>query len=128
MRILLDTHVFIWMTAGLERLGGLNDYLEDSSNQLVLSAATSWEISIKHKLGKLKLPHQPSAWVPSRMDKHQIEGLPIEHIHALAVDDLPLLHKDPFDRLLLAQAKIEDLILATADPVFRAYTDRIISP
>ncbi|MEA1902542.1 MAG: type II toxin-antitoxin system VapC family toxin [Actinomycetota bacterium] len=128
MKILLDTHVFIWINSAPERLGNLNAPLKDSDNQLVLSAVSSLEITIKHKLGKLSLPVTPSAYVPSRMEANHVEGLPIEHAHALAVERLPLHHRDPFDRLLVAQCELEDLVLATVDPVFRVYTDRLLAP
>jgi len=128
VRILLDTHVFLWMHAASSRLGGLAAYLTNPEHELFLSAASSWEIAIKSNLGKLRLPEGASDYVKSRMADGGVTGLPIEHVHALFVDRLPRHHRDPFDRLLVAQAELEDLSLATADPIFGWYTDRIISP
>ena len=111
-----------------ERLPTLTAALGDPANQFYLSAASSWEIAIKYQLGKLRLPESPSSYVPTRMTANGLDGLEIQHAHTLAVGDLPPHHHDPFDRLLLAQAQIEDLHLATADPVFSRYTDRLLSP
>ena len=128
MRILLDTHVFLWMHAAPGRLGRLAAQVTNPEHELFLSAASSWEIAIKSRLGKLRLPESASEYVQTRMAADAVSGLSIEHAHALAVADLPNHHGDPFDRLLVAQCRIEDLFLATADPIFKAYTDRIISP
>jgi PIN domain nuclease of toxin-antitoxin system len=95
--------------------------LESPSNDLVLSAVSSWEISIKYALGKLSLPEPPSRYVPSRMTASGSRGLAIEHAHAVRVAELPPHHRDPFDRLLVAQAQIEKLILVTADRQFEPY-------
>jgi len=128
VRILLDTHVFLWMHAASSRLGDLAALVTNPKHDLFLSAASSWEIAIKSNIGKLRLPEGASDYVQSRMADDGVNGLPIEHVHALFVDRLPLHHRDPFDRLLVAQAELEELILATADPIFASYTDRIISP
>jgi PIN domain nuclease of toxin-antitoxin system len=95
--------------------------LESSSNDLVLSAASSWEISIKYALGKLPLPEPPSRYIPSRMASSGSSGLAVEHAHAIRVAELPPHHRDPFDRLLVAQAQIEKLVLLTADRQFESY-------
>lgn len=128
MRILVDTHVFLWINTAQPRLGQMDSYLRDPSTDLFLSAASSWEIAIKSGRGKLDLPEQAARYVPSRMSAIGMQGLPVEQAHALAVADLPDHHRDPFDRMLVAQAKVENLVVATADPVFRAYTDQIIMP
>ena len=128
MKVLLDTQVFLWMHAEAGRLGRLKSVILDSSNDLFLSAASAWEIAIKHGVGKLNLPEIPRNYVPSRMLANGIRGLEILHTHALAMSSLPLHHRDPFDRLLVAQCEIEDMSLATADPVFNLYSDRILSP
>jgi PIN domain nuclease of toxin-antitoxin system len=86
-----------------------------------LSAASSWEIAIKVGLGKLKLPQPPARYVPSRLAEQGMTALPVEHAHALRVADLPPLHPDPFDRLLVAQAQIERMTLMTADSLILAY-------
>jgi PIN domain nuclease of toxin-antitoxin system len=100
---------------------GARTLLEDADNVLHLSAVSSWEIAIKYRLGKLSLPVPPSTFVPTRMLRDGIVSLAVEHHHALAVADLPDHHRDPFDRLLVAQAKIEGMTLFTADRQLRAY-------
>ena len=127
MRLLLDTHVWLWLQAEPERLSPRAlDAVTDDGNDLILSAASSWEIAIKFALGKIGLPEPPATYVPSRMQRNGVEGLPVEHRHALAVSALPQHHRDPFDRLLVAQASEDDLTIVTADPAFAAYdVDRI---
>jgi PIN domain nuclease of toxin-antitoxin system len=89
--------------------------LEDPRNELLLSAASSWEIAVKTQLGRLHLPDDPKRYVPDRMRAIGAEPLPIEHGHALAVSGLPPLHKDPFDRILVAQARDLRRTIVTAD-------------
>lgn len=115
MRLLLDTHVFLWLQTEAERLGPALDILADREHELLLSAASSWEIAIKHALGRLPLPAPPSEYVPGRARTSGVALLPVDHADALAVADLPRLHRDPFDRLLVSQARRRDLALVTAD-------------
>ncbi len=122
MRLLLDTHVWLWLQTEPERLAPhALAVLEDERTDLYFSAASAWELTIKHALGKIELPEPPETYVPSRMQRHGIAGLPIEHAHALAVGRLPLLHRDPFDRLLIAQAMEEHLTVVTLDAAFDEY-------
>ena len=95
--------------------------LEDPATELLFSAASSWEIIIKWSVGKLSLPMKPREYVLSRMERQATYGLPIHHRHALRVGSLPLHHRDPFDRILLAQAVCEHLPLLTADRRLAAY-------
>ena len=119
---LLDTAVFLWSLGPAERLNRqAAALLEDANTQLFFSAASSWEISIKSALGKLQLPEAASTYVPKRLTSHGIRSLPISHLHALAAGELPRHHRDPFDRMLIAQAASEDLVLMTADPSFKKY-------
>lgn len=99
---------------------------EDVDNELLLSAASAWEIAIKHGLGKLQLPESPDRYVPSRMTILRTTALAISHEHALRVAYLPGHHRDPFDRLLVAQAQIEDVAIMTADEVFLKYNVAIV--
>lgn len=115
MRLLLDTHVFLWLQTDPERVGPAAETLADDAHELLLSAASSWEIAIKHALGRLPLPVGPSDYVPSRARRSGVELMAVEHGDALAVADLPPHHRDPFDRLLVAQARRHDLTLVTAD-------------
>lgn len=122
MKILLDTHVWLWMTAEPERLG--RDALalvEDPSNEILLSAASAWEIAIKVGIGKLQLPESPSTYIPSRMQAGGVTSLPVTVAHAAAVAGLPHYHRDPFDRILIVQAQIEGVPFLTSDPQIEAY-------
>ncbi len=127
MRILLDTQCWLWMQATPERLSASAlEVIEEPESELLLSAASSWEIAIKFALGKLLLPVPPGNYVPSRMASSGVRGLPIDHSHALQVATLPPHHRDPFDRLLIAQAQIERLSLLTADRQLEHYDVRLI--
>jgi PIN domain nuclease of toxin-antitoxin system len=121
MRLLLDTHVFLWLQSSPERLGEHVGLIEDSGNELAVSAASSWEIAIKYEIGRLKLPEAPARYVPSRIRAIGARALPIEHSHALAVATLPPLHRDPFDRMLIAQAQLEEMTILTADEAVAGY-------
>ncbi len=122
VRLLLDTHVWLWLTADPERLGSFAmDAVVSESNEVYLSAASAWEIVIKHSLGKLDLPLPPGAYVPSRVAALGHMPLAIVQEHTLGLADLPLHHKDPFDRILIAQARVEGMRLVTADHLIRAY-------
>lgn len=119
---LLDTHVWLWLIAEPERLPtDFVDEIRSPTVDLFLSAASSWELSIKHALGKISLPTDPTHFVPHNMALTGVSGLPVRHTHALAVAGLPHHHRDPFDRLLVAQTQIENLCLATADSAMKAY-------
>ncbi|MFI5399031.1 MAG: type II toxin-antitoxin system VapC family toxin [Candidatus Binatia bacterium] len=122
MKFLVDTHCWLWLQASPQRLSPeVLLLLGNPDNDLLLSAASSWEIAIKYALGKLPLPEPPSRYVPRRMAVSGSRGLAVEHAHTLRVADLPMHHRDPFDRLLVAQAQIEKLVLVTVDPQFESY-------
>ena len=125
-RVLIDTHVFLWMQTDPARLGRTIDLLEDPETMVYLSAASSWEISIKWSVGKLPLPESPLRYIPDRMHRGRIDGLPVRHQHAIAVAELPMHHRDPFDRLLVAQALVERMPLVTADQALRPYPVELI--
>ncbi|WP_131746667.1 type II toxin-antitoxin system VapC family toxin [Frankia sp. Cppng1_Ct_nod] len=121
-RYLLDTQVWLWLLAEPRRLrDDVCDLLADAANEILLSAASSWEISIKYRLGKLVLPEPPRSYVPDRMRRSGTTPLAIEHDHVLRVAELPDHHRDPFDRLLVAQAQTLDIPLVTADTQLQAY-------
>lgn len=110
------------MAASPERLSATaRAIVEDAANELLLSSASAWEIAIEHALGRLQLPEAPGDDVPTRMASLGSRPLPIEHAHALGVSTLPALHRDPFDRLLVAQATVERIPILTADPMFGRY-------
>jgi PIN domain nuclease of toxin-antitoxin system len=128
VRLLLDTRAFLWAATSPERLGRHEELVGDPATTRLLSAASSWEIAIKHGLGKLVLPEPPGAYVPEAMRRLIVDGLPVEHAHALAVAALPSHHRDPFDRLLVAQARQLGLPILSADPVFDAYDVEVLRP
>lgn len=127
MKLLLDTQVWLWMLAAPERLSRRSRALLASADtELILSAATAWEIAIKHGLGKLQLPEPPGTCIPRLMALTGISPLPVHHRHALHVATLPHHHSDPFDRLLVAQAQLEQLPILTADRSFRLYDVKVL--
>lgn len=126
MRLLLDTHVLLWAHADPRRLGAAREVLADTSNVLLFSAASAWEIAIKVGLGRLELPERVDTWVPSRVASLGALPLSVDVDHATRVASLPPVHGDPFDRLLVAQASALDLVLVSADPVFGRYDVQLI--
>jgi PIN domain nuclease of toxin-antitoxin system len=115
VRLLLDTHVLLWAAEAPEKLSAVaRRELEDSSNALFFSAASIWEIAIKVSLGKLRFSRPPQDLVESLLQSDFVE-LPIESTHAAKVSSMPWHHRDPFDRLLLAQADIEQMTLVSRD-------------
>jgi PIN domain nuclease of toxin-antitoxin system len=128
VRILLDTQVWLWMLAAPERLSEPSRaLLVSADHELLLSAASAWEIAIKYGLGKLRLPEPPGELMPRLMARTGITPLPVHHRHALHVATLPTLHRDPFDRLLIAQAQLEELPILTADNNFALYDVETLS-
>jgi PIN domain nuclease of toxin-antitoxin system len=121
MKLLLDTHAFLWFVVGDERLSRkARRALEDDEAELYLSAASVWEMAIKSSLGRLSLPAPLNAYMAEKAASG-FRMLPVEWQHAAAVETLPRHHGDPFDRLLVAQALVEDLTVVTGDAVFRSY-------
>lgn len=128
VKILLDTHCWLWLQTDPGRFDAeLLGTLADPSSRRYLSAASSWEIAIKYALGKLPLPEPPAVYVPERMRLSRFEGLAVTHTHALAVADLPPYHRDPFDRILVAQARVEELTLVTADAALEPYDVPVVN-
>ncbi len=127
MSFLLDTHVWLWLLTTPERIPPqVLSPLADAGNRLLFSAASSWEIAIKYRLGKLPLPEPPAEFIPRRLVRDGIDPLPVRHEHTYGVAELPPYHNDPFDRLLIVQAHIEGLTLVSADPVMSAYDVRLL--
>lgn len=122
MKILLDTCTFLWITAGSKELSSAaREMFEDPKNEVLLSVASAWEISIKYGLKKLSLPDVPEKAVPMLRKRYGVESLPVTEEVALHVRQLPPLHTDPFDRLLVAQALLEELTLLTPDSHISQY-------
>ena len=128
MTLLLDTQCWLWATSFEDRLSRrARRLLTSGDHQLYFSVASMWEIAIKYAVGKLRLPEPPASFVPSRLLAMSIHALAISPEHALHVAMLPPHHRDPFDRLLIAQAQIEDLTILTSDPHFAAYDVSVIA-
>jgi len=127
MTILLDTHTFLWwITDDRQLSASARDFIRDKKKDLLLSSASAWEIAIKTSLGKLPLPESPEVFIPRHMRINQFRPLPISVDHALAVSALPHHHRDPFDRLLVAQAQMENIPLLSADPILRSYAVQLL--
>jgi PIN domain nuclease of toxin-antitoxin system len=127
MKYLLDTVAWLWSVHSEERLGDeARAILESRQEEIYLSAATSWELSIKMRLGKLNFPGPPAVVVPAFMAKQGLRSLAITHLHAVQVYDLPSHHGDPFDRMIIAQAMVEGMTVLTSDPVFGKYSIDVV--
>ena len=127
MRLLLDTCTFLWVAAGSKMLSSrAREAFADPDNEVFLSAASAWEIAVKHRLGRLPLPEAPEVFVPRQRAAHGIESLAVDEESALHLVRLPELHRDPFDRILVAQALVGGLILLTPDEDIRQYAARAI--
>ena len=117
MRVLLDTHVWLWWLADEPLSDPVTSALGDAHTDVLVSAASVWEVSIKRALGKLNV----EAGLEDELDADGFGSLPITVTHASVAGDLPPHHGDPFDRMLVAQAQLEDLTLVTRDPALQAY-------
>ena len=127
MNLLLDTHTFIWWAGEPEKLSARAlQALEDENNHLFLSFVSLWEIQIKVQLGKMKLGLPLKPWLDSQEQANAIEFLPITQHHIFELDSLPFHHKDPFDRLLIAQSIFEKITIVSADPKLSAYPARLL--
>lgn len=127
MRLLLDTHTFIWLDSNPNRLSAqARSLLQDSANVLLLSVVSIWEMQIKQQLGKLQLSIPLAEIVESQRQTNGIEILPVILSHVLSLEQLPLHHKDPFDRLLIAQANIENVVLVSEDTMFANYPVKVL--
>ncbi|WP_353930897.1 type II toxin-antitoxin system VapC family toxin [Okeanomitos corallinicola TIOX110] len=127
MKLLLDTQCFLWWFAEPERLNEeVISHIADESNELWFSVASVWEMGIKVAIGKLPLPEPLDSYVSSRMTKLGVKSLEITTSHALRTVVLPLHHRDPFDRMIIAQAQMESMMVVTADSMFKDYQDTTI--
>ena len=122
MGVLLDTHTFLWWNQNDPRLSpAARRCIEDEDNEVFFSIASVWEIAIKAALGKLQIPEPPDRYVRARITQDHLKLLPIRLSHVLAIYHLPPLHRDPLDRLLVAQSQLEGLPLVTADAALTQY-------
>jgi PIN domain nuclease of toxin-antitoxin system len=126
VKLLLDTQAFLWFVAGDPKLSRrARRRLEANESALFLSAASVWEMAIKASLGRLVLPGTAAEYTRGKLASG-LQMLSIDWSHAAAVEALPFHHRDPFDRLLIAQAQIERMAIVTADPAFRKYDVRVV--
>ena len=122
MRLLLDTHALLWWLFDDPKLSrDSREAISDPTSEVYVSAASAWEIATKHRLGKLPEAGDVPTALPRYVRQARFRVLPVELDHALAAGALPGPHRDPFDRMLMAQARIEGLSVVTVDPVFRDY-------
>ena len=122
MRLLLDTHVFLWYISGDSRLPlRLRDELRNPENEAWLSVVSVWEAIVKHRLNKLSLPEPPESYLPKQRERHQIQSLALDEESVTQLAQLPPIHRDPFDRMLICQALRHGLTIATVDEAIRAY-------
>lgn len=127
MRILLDTHALLFWLLDSDRLSPrAREVFEHPDHELLWSAASSWEVSIKFALGRLTLAQPPKEFFPAQLRRQGIGSLPVEHAHAFQVAELPPHHRDPFDRLLVAQAQVERIPILSRDPAIRAYDVKVV--
>ncbi len=129
MRLLLDTHAFLWYISADPRLpAAAREAIGDPANDVYLSAASVWEAVIKHSMGKLRLPEPPAEYLPRQREDHRIASLPVDEAALPHLSALPALHRDPFDRILVAQALERGLTLVTVDEAVRTYPVPLLPP
>jgi PIN domain nuclease of toxin-antitoxin system len=122
VRLLLDTHAFLWWIADDQRLSPRAAALiGDGSNEVIVSAASAWEIIVKSRLGRVEVPTPLDRFFTAQLEANAFIPLPIQMRHALGLEALPEVHRDPFDRILVAQAVAEDLTLVSRDRVLSSY-------
>src|SRR4051794_35524804 len=127
MKLLLDTCTFLWALSGEPPLPPrVAAMVRSPDNDVFLSAASAWEIAIKYAAGKLKLPQVPALFVPAMRAERGVMALPVDEESTLHIARLPLLHGDPFDRILVSQAIVHGLIILTPDPVIARYPARTL--
>ena len=123
MNLLLDTHIFLWFISGDNRLPqDIKQGIRNPDNEVYLSVVSLWEVIVKHQLGKLPLPEPPERYLPIQRERHQIAGLPLDEASVSQLAKLPLLHRDPFDRMLICQAIQHNLTIVTVDGLIQAYS------
>jgi PIN domain nuclease of toxin-antitoxin system len=128
MKLLLDTHIFLWFISGDKRLPkGMLDSIRDPNNEVYLNVASLWEAIVKYELGRLPLPQPPNIYLPIQRQKHQIASLSLDEASVSQLANLPQIHRDPFDRILICQAMEHGLTIVTADDAICAYPVPILN-
>lgn len=127
MRILLDTCTFLWLILDAGELTGrVKDLFADSDNEVFLSVVSTWEIAVKHAIGRLDLPEEPRLYIPEQRERHGIQSLSLDEPSSLQVSALPKIHSNPFDRMLISQALIHGLTILSPDDMIKKYPVRIV--
>ncbi len=127
MRILLDTCTFLWLILDAGELTGrVKDLFADSDNEVFLSVVSTWEIAVKHAIGRLDLPEEARLYIPEQRERHGIQSLSLDEPSSLQVSALPKIHSDPFDRMLISQALIHGLTILSPDDMIKKYPVRIV--
>ena len=127
MKLLLDTHIFLWYISGDYHLPKeLKDIIQDSVNEVYLSVVSLWESIVKYRLGKLLLPLSPEKYLPLQRERHDISSLSLDEADIIHLSDLPSFHRDPFDRMLICQAIEHDMTIVTMDAAIAQYTIKIL--
>jgi PIN domain nuclease of toxin-antitoxin system len=122
MRVLLDTSEFLWYVSGNTKLSETTrNVIQDSNNEVFLSVISLWEIVIKYSLGKLPLPQTPELYVPLQRERHRIASLHLDEASVQKLAGLPSHHRDPFDRMLICQAQVHGLLVASSDAMVKRY-------
>jgi PIN domain nuclease of toxin-antitoxin system len=127
VKLLLDTQVFVWMLMDPDRLAARSRAeIEDAENELMLSAASVWELAIKYRESKLLLPVEPRHYLPAQMARLGVDVLDIKASHVIQSAELALFHRDQIDRLLIAQGIVEQIAVVTPEPVFKRYPVQVM--
>jgi PIN domain nuclease of toxin-antitoxin system len=126
MKLLLDTHIFLWYITGDEHLPqDMRESIRDAKNEVFLSVASLWETIIKHQIGKLPLPEPPEIYLPLQRERHQISSLNLDEESVSYLSNIPFFHHDPFDRMLICQANVHGLTIVTVDDLIAKYPVKI---
>src|SRR5437764_2904010 len=127
MKLLLDTHIFLWYIRRDRKLSDdFRDSIRNPANEVYLSVVSLWEAIIKYRIGKLSLPHAPEIYLPIQRERHRIASLVLDEASVSQLANLPELHRDPFDRMLICQAIEHGLTIVTVDQALRVYPDTVL--
>ncbi len=127
MRLLLDTCTFLWIVSDAPELTyNVRTIFHDPDNEIYLSVVSAWEILVKHALGKLPLPSEPESFIREQREQHGINTLSLDESSVFHLSELPGIHRDPFDRMLVCQATRHDLVILTPDPMINQYPVRVV--
>ncbi|MEW6618491.1 MAG: type II toxin-antitoxin system VapC family toxin [bacterium] len=128
MKLLLDTHIFLWFISGDKRLPeGMRDTIRDPNNEVYLSVVSLWEAIVKYQIGKLSLPQPPNVYLPIQRQKHQIDSLSLDEASVSQLANLAKIHHDPFDRMLICQAMEHGLTIVRVDDTICNYSVSVLN-